>query len=254
MELFYRTLGKGQPVIILHGIFGTSDNWQTFGKKLADDRYKVYLIDQRNHGNSPHSDQFDYQVLSNDIKDFSEQHQLNKPVVLGHSMGGKAALFFGVQYPELYDKLIVVDMAPKAYPVRHDNIIKALEAVKIDSIQHRKEAEEQLAVYIQEPGVRQFLMKNLKRTEQGFSWKLNLQVISEKLENIAEGLPTDQTTDKPVLFIRGEKSDYITAEDEATIKKQFSNARLVTIPGAGHWVHAEQPEMLYKEIEKFLKE
>ena len=253
MELHYKTLGEGQPMIILHGIFGTSDNWQTFGKKLADDGYQVFLVDQRNHGNSPHSDDFSYSVLANDIRDFIQQHQLENPVILGHSMGGKAALFFAVTYPELYDKIIVVDIAPKAYPNRHDTIMKAFSAVDTTHLQSRNEAEEQMKPYVADVGIRQFLLKNLKRTDDGFAWKLNLPVIQKNMDKVMEGLAADKTTGKPILFVRGENSDYILDDDERAINKQFPNARIITIPHAGHWVHAEQPEPLYKAIVDFLK-
>ena len=253
MELHYRTLGEGQPLLILHGIFGTSDNWQTFGKKLADDGYQVFLIDQRNHGNSPHTDDFSYPVLSADIHGFIQQHHLEHPVILGHSMGGKAALFFAVTYPDLYDKIIVVDIAPKAYPSRHDTILKAFSAVDIAHIQNRNEAEEQMKPYIADVGVRQFLLKNLKRTDDGFAWKLNLPAIRKNMDKVMEGVPANKTTDKPILFVRGENSDYIQDEDEQAIREQFSNARIITIPQAGHWVHAEQPEPLYEAVTDFLK-
>ncbi len=253
MELNYKKLGEGQPIIILHGVFGTLDNWQTFGKKLADDGYKVFLVDQRNHGNSPHSDEFSYPAMAEDIKNFIDRHNLRNPVILGHSMGGKAALFFAVTYPELFEKLIVVDIAPKAYPNRHDTIIKAFSAVDIENIQSRNEADEQMQPYIAEMGIRQFLLKNLKRTDSGFAWKLNLSAIRDNLNNIMEGLPADKTTDKPILFVRGGKSDYINDEDEQVIKKQFPNAKTVTVSNAGHWVHAEQPGPLHDAVTGFLK-
>ena len=253
MKLHYRSLGEGQPIILLHGIFGTSDNWQTFGKSLADNGYEVFLIDQRNHGNSPHSDEFSYPAMAEDIKDFIQEHQLDNPVVLGHSMGGKAALFFAVAYPNLFKKLIVVDIAPKAYPARHDAIIEAFSAVDIAKLQSRNEAEAQMEPLVPEAGVRQFLLKNLKRTDEGFAWKLNLPAIRNNLGKVMEGLPANETTDKPILFVRGEKSDYISDDDEKSIKGQFPNASIITIPKAGHWVHAEQPEALYEAVMGFLE-
>lgn len=254
MELHYRSMGKGQPVIILHGVFGTSDNLQTFGKLLAE-RHEVFLVDQRNHGLSPHSNEFNYQVMAKDLREFIEAHQLKKPIILGHSMGGKVAMFFAVQYPDQFDKLIVIDIAPRAYPVHHQQILKALSAVKIDEISSRKEAEEQMEPYISDFGVRQFLLKNLKRTEdnKNFAWKLNLSVIRENIENIGKGVAEDAQVEKPTLFIRGAKSDYIKEEDEKLIKKLFPLAKVVTIKNAGHWVHAEQPERLFEEVSDFLK-
>lgn len=253
MELHYRSIGQGQPMIILHGVFGTSDNLQTFGKQLAN-HYHVYLIDQRNHGSSPHSDDFNYQVMAEDLHEFIEKHQLKNPIILGHSMGGKVAMFYATQHPKQFDKLIVVDIAPRAYPVHHQQILEALSAVEIDQISSRKEAEEQMKPYIADFGIRQFLLKNLKRTDdnKGFEWKLNLSVIKNNIERIGEGIEDNVQVDKPVLFVKGAKSDYIKNEDETLIKSIFPSAKIVTIKNAGHWVHAEQPEQLFEEVSKFL--
>ena len=253
MDLYYRTLGEGPPLIILHGIFGTSDNWQTFGKRLSEN-YEVYLMDLRNHGNSPHSDEFDYSSMANDLHQFIERHQLEQPIILGHSMGGKVAMFYATQYPKGLSKLIVVDIAPRAYPVHHQPVLDALGAVKIDEISGRDEAEAQMKPYVSERGVRQFLMKNLKRTDQeSFEWKLNLPVIRDNIENVGAAVDDSAPVEKPVLFVRGNQSDYIQQEDEPLIKKIFPQAQVETIKGAGHWVHAEQPDALYKVVMNFLQ-
>ncbi len=252
MELHYRTLGQGQPFILLHGIFGTSDNWQTFGNQLSGN-YQVFLVDQRNHGLSPHSDRFDYPAMADDLKDFIAQHKLENPMILGHSMGGKAAMFLAVSYPSLFEKMIIVDIAPKHYPVHHQKILQGLGAVKIDEITSRKEAEEQLSAHIEDKGVRQFLMKNLKRTDgDHYAWKLNLPAIRDNIEKAGEAVPSGNPVEKPMLFVRGGQSDYISDKDEKEIKKIFPQAKIVTIPEAGHWVHAEQPEALYKAVMEFL--
>ncbi len=253
MELNYRTLGQGQPFVFLHGIFGTSDNWQSFGKALSD-QYKVYLVDLRNHGNSPHSQEFTYAAMADDLKVFIEQHHLENPIILGHSMGGKVAMFFAVTYPDLFDKLIIVDIAPRFYPVHHQQILKGLGAVKIKEISSRKEAETQMAEYISDLGVQQFLLKNLKRTDHGhFDWKLNLPVIRDNIEKVGEAVPTHHPIEKPVLFVRGGQSDYIKESDEDDIYRIFPQAKIATIKNAGHWVHAEQPEALQDEVLKFLQ-
>ncbi|HEY3429551.1 MAG TPA: alpha/beta fold hydrolase, partial [Cyclobacteriaceae bacterium] len=166
MKLFFRELGQGQPFIILHGLMGSSDNWLTQAKMLSDE-YKLYLVDQRNHGQSPHSDQFDYQVLANDLKDFIVDNGIQKPIVLGHSMGGKAAMNFAIANPDLLDRLIIVDIAPKAYPIHHDNIVEGLKAISINTLQTRNEADEILSRHVPEPDVRQFLLKNLSRKPEG---------------------------------------------------------------------------------------
>lgn len=248
-------MGSGQPIIILHGVFGTSDNWQSFGKLLAED-YEVYLVDQRNHGLSPHSDDFSYPLMAEDLHEFIEAHQLKNPIILGHSMGGKVGMFFAVAYPDVFDKLVVVDIAPRAYPVHHQQILDALAAVKIGEIQSRKEAEEQMKPFIKDFGIRQFLLKNLRRTEdnKGFTWKLNLEAISNNIEHIGAAVDDSREINKPALFVRGSKSQYIRAEDEQLIAKIFPSAQVATIEDAGHWVHAEQPDRLYDKVMRFLRD
>jgi pimeloyl-ACP methyl ester carboxylesterase len=253
MELHYRTLGEGPPLIILHGIFGTSDNWQTFGKKLASD-YQVFLIDQRNHGLSPHSDTFDYPSMAEDLQQFIEQHQLETPVILGHSMGGKVAMFHAVKYPDKLSKLIVVDIAPRSYPVHHQHILDAMGSVDLSAVASRGEVEEQLEPHLPDWGVRQFIMKNLNREDDNtFSWKLNLAAIRDNIENVGMAVEASEPVNKPTLFVRGEKSDYIRSEDEALIHQIFPEAHIVTIKDAGHWVHAEQPKALYETLIQFLQ-
>jgi len=253
MKLHYRTLGEGSPLIILHGIFGTSDNWQTFGKQLAND-YQVFLIDLRNHGLSPHSDTFDYPSMAEDLQQFIQQHQLGTPVVLGHSMGGKVAMFYAVKYPGQLSKLVVVDIAPRSYPVHHQHILEAMSSVNLSAVASRGEVEEQLEPHLPDWGVRQFIMKNLKREDDNtFSWKLNLSSIRENIENVGVAVEAPRPVIKPVLFVRGEKSDYIRSEDEGLIHKIFPEAQLVTIEEAGHWVHAEQPQELYEALMQFLQ-
>lgn len=255
MILHHQILGNEHPaessVVILHGIFGTSDNWQTFGKALAK-HHQVILIDQRNHGQSPHSAEFNYPAMADDLKTFLEEQQLPRSVVLGHSMGGKTAMFFAVQYPELLSKLIVVDIAPRAYPVHHQTILDAFAAVEIDQIQSRKEAEEQMKPLVPEKGIRQFLLKNLQRTDDGFSWKLNLPVIRDNIEAVGVAVTDDNPVEVPALFVRGANSDYIKPKDETLINRIFPNAQIATVEGAGHWVHAEQPDTLLKIVTNFL--
>ena len=253
MKLHYRTLGEGPPLIILHGIFGTSDNWQTFGKQLASD-YQVFLIAQRNHGLSPHSDTFDYPSMAEDLQQFIQQHQLGTPIILGHSMGGKVAMFYAIKYPDKFSKLVVVDIAPRSYPVHHQHILDAMGSVDLSSVASRGDVEDQLKSHLSDWGVRQFIMKNLKREENNtFSWKLNLPAIQENIENVGVAVEASEPVHKPTLFVRGEKSDYIPSEDESLIHEIFPEARIVTIEKAGHWVHAEQPQTLYEALIQFLQ-
>ncbi|WKZ59453.1 MAG: alpha/beta fold hydrolase [Cyclobacteriaceae bacterium] len=251
MKLFYREYGQGKQMIILHGLMGSSDNWLPQAKMLGE-HYHVWVVDQRNHGQSPHSNEFNYTVLSEDILNFIQEHNIDNPVIIGHSMGGKAAMNFALAHPDKLDKLIVVDIAPKAYDVRHDHIVEGLKAVPIDSVQSRQEANDALAPHISSEAVRQFLLKNLMRkSEGGFGWRINLPVIDQSLEMISGGLVTEGVFEKKTMFIRGSKSDYILDEDREAIKKIFPNATLVTME-TGHWVQAEKPEEFVQVVLSFL--
>ncbi len=251
MKLFFRELGQGQPFIILHGLMGSSDNWLTQAKMFAS-QYHVYTIDQRNHGQSPHSDDFDYKVLANDLKDFIQEHKLERPIVLGHSMGGKAAMNFAISNPDMLDRLIVVDIAPKAYPVHHDNIVEGLKAIPINSLQSRNAADKTLSEYVPEADVRQFLLKNLSRKpEGGFAWNINLPVIDKNLEQISADIQFPGTYHGQTLFVRGVNSHYVKDEDRQRIKNIFPNSTLVTMD-TGHWVQAEKPQEFVEVVKNFL--
>lgn len=251
MNLFFRTYGEGLPLIILHGLFGSSDNWTTMAKELGKYR-KIYLLDQRNHGQSPHAPIFTYEAMANDLKQFILQHDIIKPDILGHSMGGKVAMHFAVRYPDQINKLIVVDIGPKHYPIHHDVILEGLKAIDINNLQSRNEADSELADYVENAGVRQFLLKNLKRHENGFIWKMNLEVIYDQIAEIGEGLGDNDQFNHDTLFVRGSLSKYILDEDWPAIIKHFPHAVLHTIQGASHWVHAEKPNELAAIIYEFL--
>lgn len=251
MKLFFRQMGEGQPLIILHGLFGSSDNWLTIGKALSE-IYRVYLIDQRNHGQSPHSEEFNYLAMADDLKQFIEANNISNPIILGHSMGGKTAMQYAVNNPESWDKLVVVDIAPKSYPVHHDSILEGLESLNLKELSSRNEADNSLSEYVPEFGIRQFLLKNLSRDVDGFKWKINLPVISKNIEIIGEGLNGRLGKSKPVLFIRGENSNYIKETDFTLIDESFPGAQIQTIEKAGHWVHAEQPEHFLSSLKTFL--
>lgn len=253
MQLNYKSLGEGQPLIILHGLFGSLDNWLSIGKELAD-HYKVYLVDQRNHGQSPHSDEFNYTVMAEDLHEFINAHELENPIIVGHSMGGKTAMKFALNYTELWDKLVVVDISPKSYPVHHDTILEGLSAIDVENLESRKEADDKLSEYVKDFGTRQFLLKNLARKKEGgFEWKMNLDIIKKNIEIIGEGMEEQLAIEKDVLFIRGEKSDYIKDKDSILIVQHFPNAAIETIKNAGHWVHAEQPEEFLNTLNNFLR-
>lgn len=252
MKLNYRTLGSGTPMVIMHGVFGTSDNWVTVSKSLAE-HFQVYLLDLRNHGQSPHSEVFSYEAMAADLEEFIEEHKLVKPIIVGHSMGGKVAMTFAAKYENI-SKLIVVDIAPKFYPRHHDEILKGLNAIPLEQIQSRMQADEILAAYISELGVRQFLLKNLYRTEDGnFAWRLNLPIIVKNIDIIGEPLDMEARVLIPTLFVKGSKSNYILPSDEEMILHIFPNSAIAIVEDAGHWLQAEQPKRFVDEIMNFLK-
>ncbi|MDQ3534415.1 MAG: alpha/beta fold hydrolase [Bacteroidota bacterium] len=252
MELFFREFGQGYPIIILHGLFGSSDNWLTLGKKFAEYN-KVYLVDLRNHGSSFHDEEFNYKVMAEDILQLYKNQKIDDAIVLGHSMGGKVAMTFAQQNLEKVSKLIVADISPAAYPLRHDVIVETLAAVKIEDISTRQEADLQLQQFIPEVEIRQFLLKNLTRNKDGnFKWKLNLPIIERDIDNVGEPVSTGQVFPKPTLFIKGGRSKYILDKDLPLMNKIFPNHQLITMPGAGHWLHAEQPEAFYSIVKDFI--
>ncbi len=251
MNLFFRESGQGQPLIILHGLFGSSDNWFTLAKTFSQ-QYKVYLIDQRNHGQSPHSDEFNYKLLTEDLEEFLISHEILDPIVIGHSMGGKTAMNLAVKRPELISQLIVVDIAPKSYPVHHDHILDGMDAIDLEKLSSRIEADQILAQYIPEPDVRQFLLKNLSRkTTGGFEWKINLKAIDNHIEEIGEGMQYPGTFEKPTLFLKGARSNYYIEGDDLLIKSIFPNVKFSTLD-TGHWVQAEKPVEFANAVIQFL--
>lgn len=252
MKLNYRELGEGTPIVILHGVFGSSDNMLSQAKVLAED-YKVYLLDQRNHGSSPHSDDFTYKDMSEDLKEFLEDKNLENPLIVGHSMGGKTVMKFAVDNPDFEARYIVMDISPKPYNRHHDEILDGLNSIDVENLISRQEADKQLSQYVPELGVRQFLLKNLDRTDEGFKWKINLSVITEKIDNIGEGLAEGDQSEKPFLFIKGNNSNYIKDKDEDLIKSHFPNSEIKGIDGAGHWLHAEKPKEFIGMVSEFMK-
>lgn len=251
MKLHYRTIGEGKPLFILHGLFGSSDNWQTLGKRFAE-HFKVYFVDQRNHGHSPHSDEFNYDLMVEDFHELVTDVGETAINIIGHSMGGKTAIGFAAKYPELINKMVVADISHKAYPMHHDQILEGLNALDLSVIKSRGEAEKELEQYIPQFGVRQFLLKNLYWVEPGqLGWRINLPVLDREIPHILVEIPFDQIQTE-TLFIRGELSNYILESDYADISRKFPNSSVYTIHGAGHWVHAEAPEEFYQVIMDFL--
>ena len=252
MKLHFRTFGEGEPLIVLHGVFGSSDNWQTLGKEFAKN-FRVYLVDQRNHGKSPHSDIFHYDAMAEDIVGLMESEGIGQSHILGHSMGGKVGMNLAARFPDKVKKLIVVDIAPKDYPPHHAQIFEGFRSVDLPSVQSRKEADNQMAKVISSMGIRQFILKNLDRDGEGrFRWKLNLEAIESKAHEIGDGMKPGSHFSGETLFIRGGNSKYILQEDDQLIHSFFPNAVIETINGAGHWVHAEKPNELKDLVINFL--
>lgn len=250
MKLNYKSFGQGEPLIIIHGLFGMLDNWQTIAKRLSED-FMVYIVDMRNHGKSPHSDEMDYKVMAEDLKEFMESQWIYSAYVVGHSMGGKVAMQFAIDYDDMVKKLMVVDIAPKRYPPGHLGIFDALLSIDIDAISSRKEIDKILSDKISEISTVQFLLKNISRKKpKGYKWKMNLSAIHASYDNILSSIDPS-AIDIPALFVKGGRSGYITKEDHELIQGQFTSSEILEISDVGHWVHAEAPERMIKVINDF---
>lgn len=253
LSLNYRKSGEGPPLLILHGVFGSGENWLTVSKQFMP-HFEVFLIDQRNHGRSPHSDSFSYELLVEDLRQFADEQGLKSFFIIGHSMGGKVAMKFAARYPQRLEKLVVVDIAPRYYAPHHQEVLKALRAVDLENTKSRQEAEAAMAPYIPEADTRQFLLKNLYRKEDGqFAWRIHLDVLEREIANIGEALQVNQPITVPTLFVKGERSRYISEQDVNQIHELFTQAKVETIANAGHWVQAEQPQAFADLVLGFLQ-
>jgi len=268
MKLFFREEGEGFPIVIIHGLYGSSDNWLTVAKKLSAE-YHVYLIDQRNHGRSPNSEEHSYEAMKNDLAEFFDEHKIEKAIVMGHSMGGKTAMCFAADYPERTEKLIVVDIAPKDYFLLneesqyylHTNILRAMLEIDFSRIESRKQVEDLLNERIDSNQIVHFLLKNVHRNKENhrLDWRLNVPVLYDNLDEIIKGINARYFDDRlpiynyPVLFVKGSQSNYILPEDYTSIRRIYPEAQIVEIPDAGHWLHAEQPQLFMDAVWKFIK-
>ncbi len=251
MKLHFKKLGEGQPVIILHGVFGSSDNLTIVAKRIAAS-HEVYLVDQRNHGHSPHSQDFNYSLLTQDVLEFIQEHNLHQPILIGHSMGGKVAMNVALNQGETLSKLVVVDIAPRFYALHHQNILQAL-VTDVSGFSSRSEVEAALAPLLPEFSTRQFIMKNLHRKESGgFEWRINVKSLTDNIEQVGAQISSDKPFTKPVLVVKGEKSNYIKDEDIAEFRALFPHCQFAEVKGAGHWVHAESPEGFLDVVMPFL--
>jgi len=253
MNLYSKIYGeKNQALIILHGLFGMGDNWNSLGKKFSK-YYQVHLVDLRNHGKSPHSENFNYDVMCDDILEYIIANKITDPVILGHSLGGKVAMKFAFTHPNKIKKLIIADIAPRRYNTDFFlSILETLHKLPLENFEKREEIDEVLANTYNDRRMRLFLMKNLYRNEkEEFNWRFNLNVLLKKISNIQQADFITGICDVPSCFIAGGKSDYITTEDKLIISSHFSNFSISTIDAAGHWIHAESPEKFYAEVLKF---
>lgn len=250
-------------MVVVHGLYGSSDNWVNIGKRLAE-KHTVYMVDQRNHGRSPFSNSHSFNDMRDDLAEFFEKHNIEYATLLGHSMGGKAAMWFAFDYPEKVEKLVIADIAPKDYLslkedsqfYLHQNILLAMMEIDFTKIKSRNDVDDFLAQKIDDVNIRQFLLKNVAKdkTSHLYKWRVNAGVLYDHLDEIVSGVNKNwlderiPITNYPVIFIRGMKSKYILPEDEPMIKAIYPDSRIIDIPDAGHWLHAEQPELFMKAV------
>ncbi len=264
MNLFFRKIESENPnekskkmLFFLHGLFGLLDNWNTVGKMLSD-KFDVYLVDLRNHGSSPHSEEWTFPAMAEDVKklieSISEKKQDAQIILMGHSLGGKVAMQLSAMYPSLLEKLIVADMAPKEYPGKQFDFIEKLLSLDLSILKTRKEAEATLSTIIGDWATTQLLLKNLQwNEEEKLEWKFNLKVIAKNQETIGKTFSLEEKQiNTPTLFIRGERSKYILDADWETIKQSFPNSELITLADAGHWLHAEKPKEFTEAVVGFI--
>ena len=252
MTLNYKTLGSGKPLVILHGLLGSLDNWVTVSKYLSKS-YKIYIIDLPNHGKSYHSQVFSYEDMSNDLDSFFNKNGLTDFSLLGHSMGGKLALKYTDMFEDKIDKLIIVDIANKSYGInRFDHIFKAMFSISLNNLKSRSDADNAISNLIKNEGERNFILKNLKRTADGFKWAPNIMLLHRKLSDISSKINLRRKVKNNTLFLLGENSNYFNVEDENNLPDEFENYSIKKIQNSGHWVHAENPKDFITSVLDFL--
>jgi esterase len=260
MKLFFRSYGNGPPLIILHGLYGSSDNWISIARMVSE-KYNVYLPDLRNHGQSPHSDEMNYDAMRDDLLELAGDLNIKKFFLVGHSMGGKVAMSFALKWPDRLNGLVIADISPftnetyghKAYN-QHKTILSAMSSLDLSNIRSRHEADSELIKKIDSEKIRGFILKNLQRSHSNrFTWKMNVTAVLKNIDRIMEGIERKdalnyEITGFPVLFLKGSESDYISPDDYQDILKIFPSAEIIEIKNAGHWLHADQPEAVARNI------
>ncbi|MBN1599455.1 MAG: alpha/beta fold hydrolase [Bacteroidales bacterium] len=260
MKLNFKKFGKGCPLIIIHGLYGSGENWFTFGRQLSK-FFTVYLIDLRNHGSSPHHHDLSFEAMSNDIEELMSNEQLDYACLMGHSLGGKIAMYLTLKNPEKVKKLVVIDVAPRAYikdgniapQVQfHKLIIDALINLNLKTATSRSDIDKELSYTISQPALRKFLLKNIKRSHTGdYFWGLNLHAIRDNLAGLMAEIKSYNTFNGDTLIVYGSRSDYVNENDKQEFKKYFNNIRFEEF-NTGHWLHAEEPEKLMNLLLHFL--
>jgi pimeloyl-ACP methyl ester carboxylesterase len=252
MKLHFRETGAGEPLLILHGLFGMLDNWNNIAAKLGES-FRVITADFRNHGRSPHHPAFDLRVMSEDVLALASDLALSQFHLLGHSLGGKVAMQLAADNPMVIRKLVVADMSPREYSAGHAEVFQALHALPLDQLHNRNDALERMLALLPDETTVQFLLKSLYRDAEGrYRWRFNLEAISEGYQHIQQAPILNAPVMVPALFLRGSESNYITSSDEALIQHWFPQANIETIANAGHWLHADQPEAFVQSVRKFL--
>ncbi|MCU0788394.1 MAG: alpha/beta fold hydrolase [Verrucomicrobia bacterium] len=254
MKLHSEVIGSGPDLIVLHGLFGSHQNWQPVARRLSGE-FRVHTVDLRNHGASPHHDEVNYPLMAEDLRWFMDQAGIASAHVLGHSLGGKVAMQFALVWPKRVGKLVVVDIAPRAYDSVHDDVFEALRGLRLSRIRTRTEADAALAGSIPHHATRRFLLTNLQPLpEGGFRWRVNLEALSAQREHLTAAVTAMVPFEGRMLFVRGGTSDYVRDGDRLEIERLFPHARIETIEGAGHWVHVDAPEAFLDLIKGFLAE
>lgn len=253
-ELCYNRIGSGQPLVVLHGLFGSSKNWQSHTRQFAN-HFEVFNVDLRNHGQSFHSDEMNYPAMAEDVAGLLQSLGLDNCHMLGHSMGGKVAMMLAVKHPFLIGRLMVADIAPVTYFHHYDDLIEPILALSLGSLDSRAQADQLLRQNIPEDQLRSFLLQNLVREPDGWRWRVNWRAIQRDMAFLTGfgDLPQDWSIDLPTLFIRGARSDYVGDSEIDVIERHFGQATIATIEDAGHWLHAEKPDAFAQRVLEFLQ-